>query len=346
MKCLFYIAKIYSIPIIKPLVNYCNQTNIEYGFYISEKIERNFPEEWDKEKKIGSISEAKKFHPDFILCPGNFTDFRIPGIKVQIFHGLGVEKKSHYKIRHFFDVYLTSGPVVTKKFQQLQKRYGYFLVRETGWPKIDYILNYDTTNLKKKFLIPENKKVILYAPTFSRTMESASDLLPVIPEIAKEDEIWLLKFHELMNKDIIESIKKTKKTNLKVIDIVDITPLLHLADLMISDTSSVIYEFMVLNKPVITYKTHSRKNKGINIHYPYQLKEAINRAYANSLKICAKEQLAEVNPYLSGNISKRIFDTLDDIKQNNLLPDKKKPANLFRKYQILFHSLFRKGYLR
>ncbi len=346
MKCLFYIAKIYSLPIIKPLVEYCNQANIEYRFYISQKVENNFPEQWDANKKIGSVPEAKKFHPDFILCPGNFIDFRIPGIKVQIFHGLGVEKKSHYKIRHFFDVYLTSGPFVTEKFKNLQKKYGYFLVKETGWPKIDYILNYDTTNLRKRFSIPVHKKVILYAPTFSRSMESASDLLPLIPEIVEENEIWLLKFHELMDKKVIDSIKNKDLSNLRVIDTIDITPLLHLSDIMISDTSSVIYEFLTLHKPVITYRTHSRKDKGIDIYDPHQLREAVNKAYTTSFKNHAQKQLADVNPYLDGNISKRIFDTLKDIRQNNLLPEKKKPANLFRKYQILFHSLFRKGYLR
>ncbi|MFO7889588.1 MAG: hypothetical protein R6V04_04540 [bacterium] len=43
------------------MVQYCNQANIDYRFYISEKVERNFPEEWDKEKKIGSIAQAKKY---------------------------------------------------------------------------------------------------------------------------------------------------------------------------------------------------------------------------------------------------------------------------------------------
>lgn len=346
MKFLFYIAKIYSLPIIKPLVIYCNQTNHEYGFYISQKVEEHFPEEWDQKKKIKTISQAKKFQPDFVLCPGNFVDFRIPGIKVQIFHGLGVEKKSHYKIRHFFDVYLTSGPFVTEQFQKLQRKYGTFLVKETGWPKVDYILQYDPKNIGTKFKIPKNKKVILYAPTFSRTMESASDLLPVIPNIVKDNEIWLLKFHELMDKNLIDTIKEKKNPNIRIIDTIDITPFLHLSDIMISDTSSVVYEFMVLNKPVITYRTYSRKNKGFNIHSPYQLREAIDKAYGNSFKTQAKEQLAEVNPYLDSKTSRRIFNTLKEIKEKNLLPRKRKPANLFRKYQVLFHALFRKGYMR
>ena len=346
MKYLFYIAKIYSIPIIKPLVNYLNKTNDDYRFYISQKVEENFPDKWDRKKILRHLTIAKKFNPDFILCPGNFVDFRIPGLKVQLFHGLGIEKSSHYKIRHFFDVFLTSGPFVTEKFEKLQKEYKYFLVKETGWPKVDYILQYNAQNVKNKFDIPNNKKVILYAPTFSKTMESASELLPIIPETVRDDETWLLKFHELMDENIINEIKERNLPNIKIIDTIDITPLLHASDVLISDTSSVIYEFMVLKEPVITYKSQNRKDKGINIQSSSELRSALDEALKRPYAENRNKHLKEVNPYLDGQITKRVFETLTDIKVKNLLPNKRKPFNMFRKWQVIYHSLFQKGYLR
>ena len=123
MKCILYIAKLYSIPIFKPLVDYLEKENHAFAFYASAKVKASFPSKWDKAKLLSSLKEAREYKPDFVICPGNFVDFRIPGIKVQIFHGLGVEKKSHYKIRHFFDLYLTSGPLVTSRFKQRQKKY-------------------------------------------------------------------------------------------------------------------------------------------------------------------------------------------------------------------------------
>jgi len=297
-------------------------------------------------KLLKNIAEAIKFSADIVIVPGNFVDFRIPGIKVQIFHGLGVEKSSHYEVRHFFDVYCTSGPFVTERFLNLQRRYKYFLVVETGWPKVDHIINYSTHNLKERFNIPKEKKVILFAPTHSRKMQSAESLLPLIPNIINENEIWFLKFHELMNKEIRESINDTD--NIRIITDYDITPYLHLADVLITDTSSVAYEFMILDKPIITYKTQSRKNKGIDITQSSQLREAIDRSLADPQEFHQNtiNHIKEINPYIDGKICENLINNLEDIINNNELENKKKPLNLFRKFQILYHEKFKKGYLR
>ena len=349
MKYIFYIAKYYSIPIFKPLVEYLKSTDDKYAFYASNKVIRNFPEEWDKSLILENLKEAGKYKADFVLSPGNYVDFRIPGIKVQIFHGIGVEKPAHYKIRHFFDIYLTSGPVVTEKFLKLkEKNNDYFEVRETGWVKIDYILNYPTKNLKKNLSIPEEKKIILYAPTFSNTMESGSKVVEKIENLVKDDEFWLLKFHEFMDKDIIVHFKEKSLPNIKIVETYDITPYLHAADILISDTSSVVYEFMVLNKPVITINTLSRKDKGIDVTSIDELRPAIDKLKNNSafLEKNIKKHLSEVNPYLNGKIANRTLDTLSEIKRDYKFPKRNKPWNLIRKWKIIYHNLFRKGYLR
>ena len=347
MKILFYIAKQYSVPIILPLTRYCHKNNIEYALFISQKVNDILPDEWKNDLLFFDRKSAATFSPDFVLCPGNFVDFRLPGIKVQLFHGLGVEKESHYKIRHFFDIYCTSGPFVTERFKKLQDKYKYFLIAETGWPKIDYILNYDSTDLKKKYAIPTDKTIILYAPTFSEKMESATELIPHLKNTIKDNEYWILKFHELMDKDIIAQIDEIDANNIKIIKTYDVTPLLHLADVMISDTSSVIYEFMVLNKPVVTYKTQSRTDKAINITEPEELRSAIERALSESCIERNQKQLFEINPYLDGKISEILINRLEEIYQHpDVLPKHKKPLNLYRKIQILYHEHFRKGYLR
>jgi len=128
----------------------------------------------------------------------------------------------------------------------------------------------------------------------------------------------------------------------------EITPYLHAADVIISDTSSVIYEFMVLDKPIITFKTQARKNKGIDIREPSELREALERCILdpNELKDNRKRNLEEINPYLDGRISVRIFKELEKIHSENIKAGKRKPFNLFRKMQVIYHGIFRKGYLR
>jgi len=348
MRYLFYIAKAYSIPVIKPLVSRLEIEGKEYGFYVSDNAARNFPDEWDRSRIFKNLKQAKKFSPDFVLCPGNFVDFRIPGIKVQLFHGLGVEKAVHYDIRHFFDIYLTSGPYVTERFDVLRRKYKYFILLERGWPKVDYIVNYPSENLKQKLNIPDGKKIILYAPTFSTKHESATALLDSIPEMMKDDEFWLFKFHELMDNDIVKRFEKIDSQKSTVLQNAEITPYLHTADVMISDTSSVIYEFMILDKPVITFRTQARKDKGIDITEPAELRPALDRCLENPQEFqeLRKKHLLEINPSLDGRISERVIKELEDIKLNNLLAGKRKPVNLFRKMQIIYHGIFRKGYLR
>ncbi|HQO08926.1 MAG TPA: CDP-glycerol glycerophosphotransferase family protein [Clostridiales bacterium] len=351
MKYLFYISKFYSIPIIQPLMDYLDHSKAnDYVIMVSRKVNQRLKDEniWQNKLVITTIEEGKDFNPDFCLSPGNYVDFRLPGIKVEIFHGIGIEKESHYEIRHFFDVYCTSGPVVTERFNVLQKKYGYFLVRETGWPKMDHILSYPHSNIREKFNYPIYKKIVLYAPTFSEKLQSGDDILPVIPQIINSDEIWLIKFHEFMNKQAVENIKNSNNDNIQIIDTYDITPYLYIADVMISDTSSVIYEFMALDKPVITYRTAARKDKGIDILNPEELRPALNKALKNPEDHSErrKKHLFEVNPYLNGKIAERVFSVLESIRNNNELPNMKKPLNLFRKLRILYHEKFRKGYLK
>ena len=348
MRYLFYIAKAYSIPIIQPLAAVLNPGKDEYAFYVSDQVAEKFPREWDKSRALKNLKQAKAFKPDFVLCPGNFVDFRIPGIKVQLFHGLGVEKEGHYRIRHFFDVYCTSGPYVTERFNKLQRNHGYFSVIESGWPKVDYILNYPGERVREKFNLPPDKKNVLYAPTFSTEHESATSLLSIIPEIMKDDEFWLFKFHELMNPEIIAQFKEMNRKNSRVLINEEITPYLHAADVMISDTSSVVYEFMLLDKPVITFRTQGREDKGLNIKEAAELREALDRSLQNPAEFHEQRQrhLREINPALDGRISERLIAQLAEIKNKNLMPKKRKPFNLFRKMQIVYHGLFRKGYLR
>ncbi|MFO7897179.1 MAG: CDP-glycerol glycerophosphotransferase family protein [Candidatus Cloacimonadales bacterium] len=347
MKILFYVSKAYSIPIVEPLLRECNRQSIEFALLVSQKVRRNLPDYWEELEIFTYLAEAQAYAADFVLCPGNFVDWRLPGIKVEIFHGLGVEKASHYKIRHFFDLYLTSGPYVTERFQKLANQHKYFLVRETGWPKVDHIINYPSQNIREKLKLPNDKNIVLFAPTHSSKMQSASALLPIIPEVIGPDELWLVKFHELMKPELKANFS-AQHPAIKIIENADITPYLHAADLLISDTSSVIYEFMILDKPIITFRTEARPEKGIDIKQPTELAKAIQRCWENPREYAEQRQqhLQEINPYLDGKISQNILATLHDVETNNLLPQHPKPLNLFRKAQILYHQKFKQGYMR
>lgn len=347
MKYLFYLSKLYSISIIQPLVDLLEQERRDYALYVSAKVYDNLPETMKMKQVFRFLKEAIRYQPDFVIVPGNFVDHRISGVKVQVFHGLGIEKAAHFKIRHFFDVYLTSGPYVSKRYEQIRKRNPYFEVIETGWLKIDAILKYPKQDLKLRFGIPENKKVILYAPTFSRSMQSSSELIKVIPSMMRDDEYWLFKFHPLMPAEQILPFQNLSSDRALMVQDADITPALHLADIMISDTSSVVYEFFALDKPVITFRAIGQVEKTLNITKAEELRAAIDRSLQHPEEYAEQRQKAmqEVNPYLQGDVAKRSLAALDSLDLKSF-PRKGKPLNLYRKMQVQWHSVFKKGYLR
>lgn len=347
MRYLFYLSKSYSIAIIQPLARLLENEGRDFALYVSERVKSRLPQEMSRRKVFTSLREATIYHPHYVIVPGNFVDYRIPGVKVQVFHGLGVEKEAHFKNRHFFDVYLTSGPYVTQRFMVMRQKNPYFEVIETGWLKMDAILSFSTENIRAQLGIPEGKKVILYAPTFSRTMQSSAELARVIPKIIKEDEFWLFKFHTLMPRELIAPFKELKPQNCAIFEQQDISICLHASDLMISDTSSVVYEFIALGKPVITYKSIAREDKAYDIRQPEKLRSAIDYCITRPEELMQRQAgaIAEVNPYLDGTIARRTLQALDSLDPASF-PHKGKPLNLFRKAQIHFHSIFKKGYLR
>lgn len=348
MTWLFYLAKQYALPVVAPLVDCAETQGLSFAFYVSAKVNAVLPEAWRSHPMFTDLASARAFGADFVLCPGNFVDFRLPGIKVELFHGIGIEKPAHYQIRHFFDLYLTSGPAVTQRFQALKEKYGYFDVIETGWPKIDYIEGFDPSGLRRQHRIPEEKHVVLYAPTHSRRMQSAEALLPVLPSTIRDDEIWLCKPHELTDRSLLAALSALGSDRFRLIGDFDITPYLHLADVMVSDTSSVLYEFMALDKPVVTYRTLDRADKGIDIQSPDQLRAAVDCCLSAPLAMADQRarHLAEVNPRLDGSIAKTVFEALAALNPQAPMGPRRKPMNLFRKGQLLYHSRFKKGYLR
>jgi len=336
VKYLFYISKYYSIAIIQPLMRLMDREERDYALLVNQSVWERLPQTMRSQRVFTSLSQAKEYQPDYVLVPGNFVDHRIPGMKVQIFHGLGVEKDAHFRIRHFFDAYFTSGPYVTQRFLAMQQKHPYFEVRETGWLKIDGILSWQGDDPRQTLQIPSGKRVILYAPTFSRSMESARELAAVIPRIIKEDEYWLFKFHLLMPQELIAPFQDIDPAKGRIHTQEDITICLHASDVLISDTSSVVYEFYALDKPVITYKSIARPHKALDIRDASQLRAAINRCLDDpeELKLIRNEAMAEVNPYLDGSIAKRTLAALDSLSPKEF-PRPGKPLNLFRKLKTI-----------
>ncbi len=277
-----------------------------------------------------------EYNPIAVFVPGvRVYDF-FPGVKVEVFHGLYYKRGDygdHYKIRGFFDIYCTTSPMFTPRFKELEKKYGFFKVYETGWSKFDGWL---PVNNEKT---PNEKPVIIFAPTFTKGIESASVLHGKIEDLIKDrDWIWLFSFHPKMDKEILDRYKELaeKYDNATFCETEDKAELFRQSDVMLSDNSSVIYEFLWFNKPAVTYKNAFPDNHLINIDNPEQLEQAIDKAlqHPEDLMENIRIFMNQVHPFRDGKSSARILDAVDDFITNYKGKLKKKPLILYRKLKL------------
>ena len=338
MKTILFCMNPYSFGILEPIMQVLKEKNYEFIWFVRTAILEKFP--YQDQRFTSKIEDLVHFNSDAIFVPGNEVPHYLRGVKTQVFHGLAGEKKGHFRIRNYFDLYLTQGPYFTRWFSKAANKHKDFSVVETGWPKLDiygkelHKYDPDKLSLLKKY---SAKKIILYAPTFSPSLTSAPHLLSQIEELALEKEyLIVIKFHDLMAKNLIDSYKKLSMSfkNVLFIEERNIIKYLLIADLMISDTSSVVYEFLLLDKPVITFKNNSL---AINWDNLLSFNGLVKSVVRNLLEDPFKEQrlkvLKEYHPYTDGNSAKRMVEAVEEYIKRNGVPEKRL-ISWFRRYKI------------
>ncbi|MFT6371129.1 MAG: CDP-glycerol glycerophosphotransferase (TagB/SpsB family), partial [Maribacter sp.] len=174
MKFILFCQNAYAFGIMAPIRDELIKRSNDYIWFVSKKLIQKFP--FPEESHTSSILDLQFYQSDVIFVPGNEVPYYLRGVKTQIFHGLAGEKKGHFRIRHYFDLYLTQGPYFTNRFNELKEKHGNFDVVQTGWPKLDsYGLNKTVYEAEKKELLTkyDTDKIIVYAPTFSPSLTSA-----------------------------------------------------------------------------------------------------------------------------------------------------------------------------
>ena len=338
MNSILFCKNKYAFGILEPIRKELNALNHDFIWYIDKKILGDFP--YKTEPHSSSIKELKNYNSEAIFVCGNAVPHYLKGVKTQVFHGFAGEKKGHFRIRNYFDLYLTQGPYFTKNFIEKRKKYQDFEVTETGWSRIDnlFIENSELNNKKVELLKTYSKeKILLYAPTFSPKLTSAPYLQKELTSISK-DTIFLIiiKFHPLMNEALkyeYENIAKENK-NILIFNDNDITDLLKISDLLISDTSSVIYEFSLLNKPVITFNNIAKnkywQDSKTYTGLKYLLEDNLkNRKYSDK----REELIKSYHPYNDSKSSLRMIEAVKNYIADYGVPNKRK-LSFFRKLKI------------
>lgn len=285
-----------------------------------------------------SMQEVYDFSPEAIFVPGNIVPYYLPGVKIQVFHGYAAEKKDHWIIRRYFDTYFTQGPYFTKKFKELSADYGDFEVVETGWPKQDWIkAHWHDFDQEREALLKKHgkKQIVLYAPTFSPSLTSLGALKEALAHlVTMGDVVLLLKFHPLTRKEWVDEYKQLAEQEEHIIwvDELNVTKYQLMSDVMISDTSSTVYEFLLLGRPVITYRTIAKDIYWTDITDVAQLPDAFEKVQHNEEDIKRRRWIVDnYDPHLDGGVVRRMLEAAADYIHRHGVP-KKRRVNIWRKY--------------
>lgn len=193
------------------------------------------------------------------------TPLKKIGIDIEEVHMPGVDTK---KYREEFideasswDFLVSPNRYSTKIFRQAFQYKGEII--ESGYPRNDFLYNANNavhiSQLKKKYNIPENKKVILYAPTWrdhlinkqgKYAFELQLDLKKLRDQLGDE-YIILLRLHYLVASKL--DIAEYEGFAFDFSQLEDIRELYLISDLLITDYSSVFFDYANLKRPIIFF---------------------------------------------------------------------------------------------
>lgn len=330
---LIYISHSYALPIGDPLQKDILKRGFEVKWFSDmEYTKAFFPEQGSL---LPTIEEAIDYNPHVVLTiTDSVADF-IPGIKVQVFHGFPANKRKgtdQFKIRGFFDLYCTQGPSSSSIFNKLAEKHKTFEVKETGWPKMDPLFPITKKNSKKK-------PVILIASTFTKQYSLALKD-EVVAELQRLSKIGKWEFiavlHPKLDASVYSKFEAMQHENFTFYKTTNLIPLFKKADIMLADTTSALIEFLIQEKPVVTYKNNMPGPYLIDISSVSEIEPALEKALnppENLMKEIKKFSQFS-HPYNDGRSSERVIDTCIEFLHKDKSHLKKKPLNLLRKYKM------------
>jgi len=246
-------------------------------------------------RKPYELSRAQIILMDNVFLPFAYLRCKKKMKVIQLWHGTGtikkfgqdfntgklkeLEKRANANITHL----IVNSPYMKKLYS------GAFSVNEKlifsiGLPKTDELLmrikklevarkNEDKKYIYKKYKIPLEKKLILYAPTFRDNEMQNPKLVELLKELSNElpEEYYLgLRLHPFIAKSFEQEQLNHRICQLSFEK--DVNTLLLAADILITDYSSIIFEYCMTKRPMIfyAYDYNEFSDNGRGFYYNYR----------------------------------------------------------------------------
>jgi CDP-glycerol glycerophosphotransferase (TagB/SpsB family) len=326
---LLYGSERYALAILRPLQAAIRRRGGETAWF----FDGPGAEDLAADERLLDVAGVRSWRPIAVVTSSNAVPHFFPGVKVETFHGFDAGKPRHIYIRGFFDLYCTTGPRDTALFRELADRLGHFSVVETGWPKLDPFMREIAGPLPPVREPP----VILFHSTFSPSWSAAETLHDEVRRLSRDGRWrWIVTFHPKMNPATVARFRALQNEHLRFAGNDNVLELFPQVDMMCSDTSSALNEFLLTGKPVVTFRNRRPGPQLIDIQEVAQFEPAIVRALSRppDLMRAIREYGEAIHPWRDGASSERILDAIDAFIAAGARNRRSKPLNFWRKLKL------------
>ena len=216
-------------------------------------------------------ARLKKREDQVIVSTWHGTPLKRLGLDIGNVHTMNPKiKQSYISVGMTWDYLISPNPYTTEILKSAFAYEGQIL--ETGYPRNDILYNADENQInqiKKDLKLPEDKKIILYAPTwrddeyidvgkinFELKLE-----LDKLMEALSDEYIVLVRTHYFIANNL--DLSKYKGFAFDVSSYNDIAELYLISDILITDYSSVFFDFANLKRPILFYTYDLEKYENV-----------------------------------------------------------------------------------
>lgn len=220
----------------------------------------------DTQEFINIASKAKVKIVDQTPTSSYMLEALNIGYSIQLWHGITIEKLgvlADYKLLTY-DILLSTSKFVTE--YSFSKLYDYKKIIHSGYPRND-ILHFDGIELVRVDLNLLNAakrkkhKYIIYAPTHRlHSFKNNPISYKTLDTFAAKNNIkFIIKMHPLVYEKLRDDLSFYQDLTQKLKNIIiyppnmDVYPIMKYCDMMIADYSSMYFDFLFVDKPIVFF---------------------------------------------------------------------------------------------
>ena len=353
----------YVIPVIQEILERDGHIDI-FIVYGDKKVIRKLAYLQLPENHFFPNSFVKKIRfCDAFVSPTQWTDCPRDGFSICMFHGQPSKNITFLPelIQRFNGLFFI-GPF-QRVFFEVTFTPGWcqeHMIRtfDIGYPKSDNLYKnvYKKDEILHLLTLPQNRTTVLYAPSYEEGTSLREFGEEVIQELVQLDVNVLVKLHPAslspegdpsgtQNIDWVARLKKFECfENYRFLQTDIIDPYLVASDIMVTDVSSVAFEFMTLDRPIIYFDSpefferylpgrfnfdpkslkdnlfcNAGRQAGLIISTPEDLKSAISRSIANPSEFSIRrKEISEKLVYNPGHAAAAAADMVRKVIEGKI----------------------------